>query len=321
MRVLAGDIGGTTTRLALMEGPAVLHQRRYPSGEFQEFAHVLAAFLAEAPQPFPEAGCLAVAGVVHGNRVRATNLPWTLDGEEIRDAFRLRRLVLINDFQAAAWGVTRVGPEHLVSLGGGAPDPEGPRAILGAGTGMGQALVIPCSDGLKVLPSEGGHADFAPGNRMEIRLLEHLMEDFPHVSVERVLSGSGLVAIYRFLARDSGMPEDSEVARAMALEDPAAVVTRHALAGTAPLCVEALSMFCSAYGSEAGNLALKCLATGGVYIAGGIAPRILPVLTAGGFREAFEAKGRMAGVLREIPVHVVTHPEPGLLGAGFIALR
>jgi glucokinase len=321
MRVLAGDIGGTNARLAIMEGDTVLFQRSYPSESFSEFDHILAEFKKESAIPLPGKGCLAVAGVVVSDTVKATNLPWSLDGTALKGIFGLEALYLINDFEAAAWGITKLTGEHLEQIGRGTPDPAGPKGVLGAGTGMGQAIIVPLDQGYKILPTEGGHADFAPRNAIEIRLLTHLMADMPHVSVERVLSGPGLTAIYRFLLAERGTEESPSLAAAVKRDDPAAVITRHALEAQDSLCAEALSMFCSIYGAEAGNLALKCLATGGIYVAGGIAPRILPCLRKGGFRDAFEAKGRMSEVLRRIPTYVVTHPCLGLLGAAVIARK
>jgi glucokinase len=319
MRVLAGDIGGTNARLAIMEGDAVLFQRSYPSERYTEFDRILAQFQEESPIPLPAKGCLAVAGVVVSETVKATNLPWFLDARALRGVFGLEALYLVNDFEAAAWGVTELTGEYLEQLGGGTADPTGPKGVLGAGTGMGQAIIVPMDQGYKVLPTEGGHADFAPRSAVEIRLLRHLMADLPHVSVERVLSGPGLAAIYGFLVEERGEKEGLSLAETLEREDPAAAITRHALEATDNLCAEALSMFCSMYGAEAGNLALKCLATGGIYVAGGIAPKILPFLKKGGFREAFEAKGRMNEVLKRIPVYVVTHLSLGLLGAAVIA--
>jgi glucokinase len=319
MKVLAGDIGGTNARFAIIEGDKILFERHYPSRDFNKFEDVFAVFLEDAPKPVPSRACLAVAGVVEGNRVEATNIPWTIDGHDLKDRFGLETLRLINDFEAAAWGITVLHRDHLVQIGGGKPISDGPKAMLGAGTGLGQAILAPCNKGYKVLPTEGGHVDFAPRNEEEIRLLRYLMKEFPHVSIERTLSGPGLVHIYEFLLEERGSEESVFTKQSARGKDKAAHITQHSVQGTDELCRQAVSMFCSIYGAEAGNLALKCLATGGVYVAGGIAPKILPILSEGGFRQAFESKGRMEKVLKHIPTYIVISPQLGLLGAALIA--
>jgi glucokinase len=319
MKVLAGDIGGTNARFAIIEGDKILFERRYPSRDFDKFEDVFAVFVKDVPGQIPHCACLAVAGVVEGNRVEATNIPWTIDGHDLKDRFGLETLRLINDFEAAAWGITVLHRDHLVQIGGGKPISDGPKAMLGAGTGLGQAILAPCNKGYKVLPTEGGHVDFAPRNEEEMRLLRYLMKKFPHVSVERILSGPGLVHIYEFLLEERGSEESVFTKQSARGKDKAAHITQHSVQGTDELCRQAVSMFCSIYGAEAGNLALKCLATGGVYVAGGIAPKILPILSEGGFRQAFESKGRMEKVLEHIPTYVVISTQPGLLGAALMA--
>jgi len=253
---------------------------------------------------------------------------------------------LVNDFFAAALGSIRVPASALAVLGGGGPrDPRGPVAVLGAGTGLGQAFLLwsPASQRYEVVPSEGGHADFAPRTPLESSLLRYLAAKYGRVSYERVLSGQGLVDLYAFLNEEPALRlgGKAETRLAMAREDPAAVVSRHALDGSDPICQAALAIFCGVLGALAGNLALTVLATGGVFVAGGIAPRILPFLlqpaaqgalqqpteqggtrtaTGGGiFREAFERKGRLQSLVASIPSFVVTHPQPGLLGAASVA--
>ena len=319
MKVIAGDIGGTNARFAIIEGDKILFEKHYPSKDFNKFEDVFAIFVEDAPEQVPKCACLAVAGVVEGSRVEATNIPWTIDGNELKKRFGLKTLHLINDFEAAAWGITVLHKDHLVQIGGGKPISDGPKAILGAGTGLGQAILAPCNKGYRVLPSEGGHVDFAPRNEEEMRLLRYLMKEFPHVSVERILSGPGLVNIYKFLLEERDSEESVFSKQSVKEKDQAALITQHALQGTDDLCRQAVRMFCSIYGAEAGNLALKCLATGGVYVAGGIALKILPILSEGGFRKAFEAKGRMEKVLKHIPTYVVISPHLGLLGAALIA--
>jgi glucokinase len=319
VKVLAGDIGGTNARFAIIEGGKILFERHYPSRDFAKFEDVFAVFVKDALKLVPSHACLAVAGVVEENRVEATNIPWTIDGNDLKKRFGLETLRLINDFEAAAWGITVLHRDHLVQIGGGKPISDGPKAMLGAGTGLGQAILVPCNKGYRVLPTEGGHVDFAPRNEEEIRLLRYLMKEFSHVSVERILSGPGLVHIYEFLLEEQGSREGIFTKQSAKGKDEATYITKHALQGTDELCRQAVRIFCSIYGAEAGNLALKCLATGGVYVAGGIAPKILPILSEGGFRQAFEAKGRMEKVLKHIPTYVVISPQLGLLGAALIA--
>jgi glucokinase len=383
-RVLAGDIGGTNTRLALFDGGAdePLFERVYPSAAYTGLDLIAEKFLAEARAestgggsgsgaPFafvpPEQACFGIAGPVEGNVCRATNLPWVVDGRVLMQRLGIPKVRLVNDFFAAALGSIRVPASALAVLGGGGPrDPRGPVAVLGAGTGLGQAFLLwsPASQRYEVVPSEGGHADFAPRTPLESSLLRYLAAKYGRVSYERVLSGQGLVDLYAFLNEEPALRlgGKAETRLAMAREDPAAVVSRHALDGSDPVCQAALAIFCGVLGALAGNLALTVLATGGVFVAGGIAPRILPFLshsaaqggglshsaaqggglshsaaqgglqqpteqggtrtaTGGGiFREAFERKGRLQSLVASIPSFVVTHPQPGLLGAASVAM-
>ncbi len=310
MRVLAGDIGGTNARLALFEEDRILFQRQYPSSKIKGIEQAFELFQAEIGAPLPEAAAIAVAGVVEDQCVSATNIPWTLCAESIRKNTGFEKVILLNDFEAAAWGTLTLKTGELIPLGGGSRDPSGPRAVLGAGTGLGQALVVPCESGsYRVLPTEGGHTDFAPRGEEQIQLLEFLLQEREHVSVEQVLSGPGLVNIYRFLEDSPDLPDEPDVP---------AWITREAMSDPGSTAARALRIFVEIYGAEAGNLALKSLATGGVYIAGGIAPRILDALAGWGFREAFEAKGRMKKVMKKIPTWVVTDTNLGLRGAAHL---
>jgi glucokinase len=318
VKVLAGDIGGTNARFAIIKGSKIIFEKQYPSRDFDKFEDVFAVFVKDAPKPVPSHACLAVAGVVEGNWVEATNIPWTIDGNNLKERFGLETLRLINDFEAAVWGITVLHRDQLFQIGGGKPISDGPKAMLGAGTGLGQAILVPCNKGYRVLPTEGGHVDFAPRNEEEIRLLRYLMKEFSHVSVERILSGPGLVHIYEFLLKEQNFKESVLTKQSAKGKDEATYITKHALQGTDELCRQAVRIFCSIYGAEAGNLALKCLAIGGVYVAGGIAPKILPILSEGGFRQAFESKGRMEKILKHIPTYVVISPQLGLLGAALM---
>ena len=319
MKVIAGDIGATNARLAIVEGDLVSFERCYPSRDFDRFEDIFADFVRDLSGPIPGRACLAIAGVVEGNRVEATNIPWIVDGHRLKGRFGLDVLYLINDFEAAAWGITLLQERDLVQIGGERPVPEGPKAVLGAGTGLGQAILVPYNKTYIVLPTEGGHVDFAPRSEREIGLLRYLMKEFPHVSVERVLSGPGLARIYRFLMKEQGSKGDHVNTQSLEEWDLPAYITHRALEGRDEVCQQAVRIFSCIYGAEAGNLALKCLATGGIYVAGGIAPKILPILSEGGFRQAFEAKGRMKRLLKQIPVYVVVSPYLGLLGAALVA--
>jgi glucokinase len=340
MIVLAGDIGGTNARLALYAAGRSagsvtldsLFERTYPSTIHPSFDHIVEQFLAEAETHTGQArgigrACLGIAGPVEHNICRATNLPWVIDGGALGARLGIERFVLVNDFQAAALGVTAVGPAHLAGLGGATPLAQGPIAVLGPGTGLGEAFLtwLPAESRYQVIASEGGHADLAPRTPLEVALLQHLTAKYGRVSYERVLSGRGLVEIFTFLSQEpacaSMIRGDTRTALAMQGpgHDPAAAITRRALDGSDPVCEMALAIFCSVLGALAGNLGLYALATGGVFLAGGIAPRILPYLQRGGFREAFEHKGRLTPLVARLPAFVVTHPQPGLLGAATFA--
>lgn len=342
MIVLAGDIGGTNARLALFAATGAgdgklsltsVHERTYPSTAQPTLEAIVETFLADArartgdqARGIPRA-CLGIAGPVENNICRATNLPWVVDGKALAAQLGIERVQLVNDFQAAALGVTAVGPSHLAGLGGAPPAARGPIAVLGAGTGLGEAFLIWSAHdhGYQVVASEGGHADLAPRTPLEMALLQFLAAKYGRVSYERVLSGQGLVDTFTFLSEEpacaSMVRDDTRSALAAhgPGHDPAAVISRRGLDGADPVCEMALAIFGSMLGALAGNLGLYTLATGGVYIAGGIAPRLLPYLQRGGFREAFERKGRLTPLVKKLPAFVVTHPQPGLLGAATIA--
>jgi glucokinase len=338
MIVLAGDIGGTNTRLALFKcdpGPeggeptfTVLVERTYPSSAHASLDVIAETFVAEAGQGgVAESACFGIAGPCENNMCRATNLPWVIDGRSLGRRLGISRVTLVNDFYAAALGVTAVGADFLVSLGGAPPSPRGPVAVVGAGTGLGEAFLIwsAADNRYQVVSSEGGHSDFAARTPIEIALLAHLTAKYGRVSNERVLSGQGLVDIFTFLSQDPAChplvhPETTAALGSHAVTlDPAAVISERGLTGRDPICEMSVALFCSVLGAVAGNLGLTVLATGGVFVAGGIAPRILPYLQKGGFREAFERKGRLHPLVARLPSFVVTHPQPGLLGAAKVA--
>jgi glucokinase len=320
--ILAGDIGGTKTVLALFEtaGGALRLGRdaTYPSRNFASLEAIVRRFLEAGPSPAIESACFGVAGAVVDGRCTTTNLPWTLDEKTLAQAIPAPRAKLLNDLEAAAWGVARLPAEELETLQAGTAR-TGNQVLIAAGTGLGEALMI--WDGARhlVVASEGGHADFAPRTDREVQLLAYLRREFGHVSYERVLSGPGLFNVYRFTRDASGVPEPQWLRDRIESGDRSATVSEVALAGEDPVCVEALDLFASIYGAEAGNLALKALAVGGVYIGGGIAPKLRAKLADGTFIRAFRDKGRFASLMEAMPVKVAMNPRAPLLGAARVA--
>ena len=326
--ILAGDVGGTHTRLALFDridgDLRPLHRESYESARFDGLASVVRRFLEDGldgSDKRPSHACLALAAPLHDDRWSFPNLDWTVEPETLRKEVGLESLRLINDFDAVAWAIDQLEAEELVELQPGRIDPRAPRAFLGAGTGLGAAFSVWLDDRYRVVSSEAGHMDFAPPGEREMALLELLRDRHGHVSYERVLSGAGLHAIYESLAREGFARKSATVTRRFEREDPAAVISELGMNDADPLCSEALDVFATVYGAQAGNLALLVQAYGGVYIAGGIAPRILPKLQDGTFIRAFRDKGRLSTLLEEIPVFVVDREDVGLLGAAVAALE
>ena len=325
--LLAGDIGGTKTVLGVFtagKGPhAPLVQATFPSAEYPSLDAFVREFLARAEQRM-ERAVFGVAGPVVAGRVTVTNLPWMLDEAQLRAELSMSSVRLINDLTALAYAVPHLGPDDLATLNEGQPVEGGAIAIVAPGTGLGEAYLV--WDGRRYNPcaSEGGHADYAPATLGEVELLRYLLERVEHVSYEHVCSGNGLPHIYAYL-RDSGRAAEPGwlSAQLAAAEDPTPVIVNTALDRRegCEICVATLDTFVSILGSEAGNLALKVLATGGVYLGGGIPPRILPALRDGRFMEAFRRKGRMAGLLADVPVHVILHGGATLLGAALCGLE
>lgn len=309
MRVVAGDIGGTKTLLRLIDftsNPAtVVAEQRFESSRFSTFDAILGAFLEHAQRPI-DAACFAVAGPVLDERAEVTNLSWTMESSAIASAFRIGRVSLINDFYAVALGVPLLGAGDLLSINTGKRVAGGPIGILGAGTGLGEAMVTFSSGAWHVLPSEGGHADFGPQDEVQTQLCLSLLARYGHVSWERVLSGMGLVNIFTFLGGDQSA-DGAEIARLEAAGDPIATQT--------------FEIFVDVYGAEAGNMALRVLARGGVFLAGGIAAKHIARFTHGRFMQSFLRKGRFADLLAEIPVDLITNEKVGLIGAAENARR
>jgi glucokinase len=332
MEVLAGDVGGTKTLLAIAEvgalpGPAggpsidLRESRRYDSRQYPGLGAMGRAFAQDLGRPLPRHAAFGVAGPVSGGRAHTTNLPWILDEAELAGGWGIESVRLANDFHALTLGIPSVKQADMVTLNEGVRDPAGPWALIGAGTGLGEAIAVLDALGRReVLATEGGHSSFAPRDDLEIGILRFLRRRHDHVSWERVVSGEGLVNIAQALADASGepLPPDVEHAALHARAEAPAAITAAARAGD-PGCRRALETFCTLYGAEAGNLALKSLSTGGVFVAGGIAPKIVPELQDGRFRAAFLAKGRMRALLEAMPVQVVLDPNTTVLGAAALA--
>ena len=323
MRVLAGDIGGTKTALAIVEIAGrrcrVLRFERYHSADHPGLEEIVEAFLETEPAR-PAAAGFGVAGPVVNGRSKITNLGWRLDERLLARRARLGSVTLVNDFGANALGLRFLGARQTATLHRGRPDPRGPVALLGAGTGLGEAALLPSAEA--VVASEGGHVDFGPRSMLQDRLTVFLRRRFGRATRERILSGSGLVLLYEFLAAEGIARPSARAAAALeSAEDRAAVISQLGLARRDRLCRAALDLFVEIYGSEAGNLALQYRATGGVYVAGGIAPKILPALRSPAFRKAFLDKAPMRGLLLKIPVRAVLDPRLGLYGAAAAAAR
>jgi glucokinase len=320
--VLAGDVGGTKTALALFEatgrGLVLVRDDTLPSRETPSLEAAIDRFLGGGPRPTIDAACVGTAGPVIDGRCVATNLPWVIDERELAASIPAARVRLLNDLEVAAHGVLSLPDDEVQTLQVGMPRP-GNLVLIAAGTGLGEALVVQDGDRRIVVASEGGHRDFAPRDDVQEHLLRFLRREYGRVSYERILSGPGLFNVYRFL-RDTGWARESpDVAERMRAGDPGAVVTELALAGRDPMCAKALDIFVSVYGAEAGNLALTAMAVGGVLIGGGIAPRILARLTAGAFVAAFRDKGRLSTLMEAIPIRVALNPRAPLLGAARVA--
>jgi glucokinase len=322
--LLAGDIGGTKSTLAIYspkEGPRrPLEQATFPSTNFASLEALVAEFLKGMNWSISKAS-LGIAGPIVDGRVQVTNLPWIVD-ERTLSADLGAPVTILNDLAAIALGIPFLKAQDLTTLNAGSPTPNGAIAVIAPGTGLGEAFLI--WNGKAYIPcaSEGGHTDFGPTNPTELELLSYLLSRHEHVSYEWVCSGLGLPNIYEFL-RDTGRyPEPGWLKTELSLaKDPTPIISQAAEAGKAEICEETLRLFVSILGSEAGNLALKVLATGGVYLGGGIPPRILPSLMDASFMKAFTTKGRFSEMLAKIPVHVIRNPEAGLFGAACHGLK
>lgn len=320
---LAGDIGGTKTRLAIIEvdGAQVRIEREaeYPSRDYAAFADLLAHFLADAG-PSRHAA-FGVAGPVRGRVVQATNLPWRIDADVLQRQFGLAHCTLLNDLEATAYGLPALGADDLLTLQAGAPDASGNAAVIAAGTGLGEAGLFWDGQCHRPFATEGGHASFSPGDELEMSLLRYLQQQYRHVSWERVVSGMGLFSLHEFLCLHRRIAMPQWLAYEMRDGDAAAAIAGAALSGRDKICSETLDWFVRLYGAEAGNLALKVMSKGGLYLGGGIAPKILPLLQGGAFLDAFLNKGRMRPLLEAMPVRVVLNDRAALYGPALRAAQ
>lgn len=322
--ILAGDVGGTKVDLALYEFDhgrlSHVREQKFPAREFAGLEEIVRKFLIESGDPEVTAACFGVPGPVRGGRLKLTNLPWVLDSRELSLALKIEHLFLINDLEANGYGIPELAPEQIYELSAGAPGSVGNRGLVSAGTGLGEAILV--WNGKMHIPmaSEGGHSDFAARNEIEIELLRYLQRKLKgRVSFERVVSGLGLTNIYTFLRDEKGLEEPAWLKERMLAEDPNAIIGELGEAGTNELCVQTLDLFVSAYGAEAGNLALKVLSVGGMYLGGGIAPKILKKMRSGTFMKAFADKGRLSDLLIQMPVRIILESRAALMGAAAYA--
>ncbi len=319
--ILAADVGATNARLGLFE----YHERRlspvaikkFRNQDYPSFDRILDAFFTE-PRPIVSA-CFGIAGPVLNGKVHLTNLNWIIDRCEMQIRLRTERVWLLNDLESTGYGISQLRPEDFLVINAGVPDKTASAALIAAGTGVGESRLERNGNGMCPLPAEAGHADFAPNDDLQSELLVHLRGRYGHVSWDRVLSGPGLHLIYEFLRDTSRVAENPGVAERIRTGDPGAVISQAALDGECELSVKALDTFVSIYGSESGNMALRYLARAGVYLGGGIAPKIRNKLTDGTFMKAFVEKGRMKSMLELVPVSVILNDQAALFGAAYFA--
>ena len=312
---LVGDIGATNARFGLVSPEEkLLHTRTYACENYPAIEDAIAAYLGDRGElPAPRQGAIAIASAITGDRVVMTNHPWSFSVAALKSRLGLDRLVVINDFTALAMALPHLGPQDRLQIGGGTALAGAPMGVLGPGSGLGVSGLVKCGSGWQALTGEGGHATMAPASDRESAALDHMRRHFDHVSAERVLSGPGLVNLYNALAALDGVPSRGYAP---------AQITDLALRDADPLCAETVRLFCAMLGTMASNLALTLGALGGIYVAGGIVPRLGPFFAASPFRERFEAKGRFRDYMVAIPTYVVTHQLPAFLGcAALLAER
>ncbi len=321
--ILAGDIGGTNARLAFFDVEDgrfnLVSATIFPSREYSGLDQIVSEFL-QTSDANPDRACFGIAGPVRNGRVETSNLPWIVESHSLANELKLKKVFLINDLEANAWGIVDLDVKDAVPLNQVKGNPQGNQAVIAAGTGLGEAGMYWNGTQHEVFATEGGHTDFAPRNELEVDLFRYLNTQYGHVSYERILSGPGMVNVFHFL-RDTGRgAEPKWLTDEMRHSDPAAAISQAAMGGKCALCEQAVDIFVSVYAAEAGNLALKTMATGGVYLGGGIAPKMLSKMSGPLFMHAFAAKGRMQPLLEAIPVRVITNDKIALLGAARYAL-
>ena len=324
MLILAGDIGGTNTRIALFDAVSptqfdTVREEVFSSENFDGLEKILQQFLSHSTTERIGRACLGIAGPVIDQVCDATNLPWRISAEEIRNRFEFDAVWLLNDLEANAWGIEALPDEDIYQIAAGSGDAKGNRSIISAGTGLGEAGIYWDGNTYRPFPSEGGHSDFSPTTPMEFALYAWLSVQYDHVSWERVVSGPGLENLFRFLLQYREQPTPEWVSRLKSSDDLAPAISETAMEGTDPVAVEALDLFLKLYGREAGNHALKLMATGGVYLGGGLAPKVLSRLDRGDFLAAFLDKGRMRPLMESMPVRVILNDKAALLGAARFA--
>jgi glucokinase len=316
--ILAGDIGGTKTHLALFNLSGELKSvadEKYVSHQYENLSKIVEVFLT-SHRAAVEKACFGIAGPVQNGRCQATNLPWVIDARELSKGLKTPYVWLINDLEAIGYGLSCLGPDELFTLNEGKSKTLGNAALIAAGTGLGEAGLYWDGAAHRPFACEGGHTDFGPRNELEVDLLRYLRKKFDHISYERIVSGPGIYNLYRFLV-DTGLEEEPDWLRKKFVnEDPPKVISEAGLKKQCKACERTLEWFISLYGSEAGNLALKLLAVGGVYVGGGIAPKILKAMQSTTFMSAFINKGRFAPLLSEMPIKIVLNDNAGLMGAG-----
>ncbi len=323
--ILAGDIGGTKTNLALFKVEdkklVVQVQHQFPSRDFSSFSEVIKAFEEKTEMPQVRAACFGIAGPVIEGRCRTTNLPWDISTADLQNHLNTDKVRLLNDLESTAYGMLYLPEEEFISLNPTGRPSNNNRAVIAAGTGLGEAMLYYDGSNYHPIASEGGHSDFAPVTAQQDELLRWMRNRYPgHVSYERILSGPGIYTLYEFLYERGFAPQSASMMNIPVGEDRSAMVSKCALQEHDPLCMESLRLFAEIYGAEAGNLALKTMSLGGVYIGGGIAPKILSVMTNNHFMNGFTSKGRFEEMLRGMEVKISLNPETALLGAAYFAV-
>jgi glucokinase len=337
---LAGDIGGTKTRLAVIKVSGtqaqIIHENSYRSRDYATFEELLEDFLSRtkcflSPHSSSAKGedgqihihhaAFGIAGPVQGKVVKTTNLPWRIEVDALQHRFNLPRCTLLNDLEATAYGLPALGENDLFTLQAGTANASGNIAVIAAGTGLGEAGLFWDGNCHRPFATEGGHASFSPGNELDMALLNHLQQQYQHISWERVVSGMGLLSMHEFLRNYRNAEAPQWLVEMMRNNDAAAAIAKAALSGRDDICVETMNWFVRLYGAEAGNLALKLMSRGGLYVGGGIAPKILPMLQNGAFLDAFLNKGRMRRLLEAIPVKVILNDRAALFGPALRAAQ